>query len=173
MSRVIPIAFTPTKHLLRDSLRREDRGGARSFADLPDQGDSLGAGGNSERGVQRRKRQSFSPRQFQIGGIIDRQPMDPGETKKHLFIHPIIELDREAPEDAERAIARAGVEPATPLVDDEHVADLEPPDARDECMIMPQARLRDGGNGMRFVWQEPAGGDRRIHDKWHQYLCPS
>ncbi|GEM_PF-4227840 len=107
----------------------------QSAGSLPGQGRPFGARRLRKRGIERCQRHIFPPRQFQVGGVIDRKPVCPGKAKDPIFVHPSIEFDREAAKNAQRAIALAGAKPSAPFADHEHIADLEPPDARDGRMI--------------------------------------
>ena len=61
---------------------------------LFDQSYLLGSGGLGERGVERRQRHALALRQLQIGGVVDAQPIFPGEPQKRFLPGLVIEADR-------------------------------------------------------------------------------
>ena len=112
-------------------------------------------------------------RQLQVARVIDGEPVLAGERHDPGFLWSAVNGH---PQPGKAAQEGGGIglgQPSAPLMDDERIAHLEPPQAWDPRRIASDALQRQGCGGVVFVLEGPTRGDGRIEDKRHQYLWPS
>src|SRR6185503_11980397 len=79
-----------------------------------------------------------------------------------------VDRDREPCELLQEAPGPGFVDAPAPLVDNQYVAHLEPPQARDQGLVALEAVQGAGRLRMVFVIEGPAGRDGRIQHEGHQ-----
>jgi hypothetical protein len=81
-------------------------------------------------GVQRGKRQPVPTRQLQVARVADGQSVPAGEAQQRGFVGRAVQRHAEARQVAQEAGGVGFTDAAAPLVDQQHIAHFEPPQAR-------------------------------------------
>jgi hypothetical protein len=140
---------------------------------FPEQGNAAGDGRLAQFAVQRGKRQSQAQGQFEIARVVDGEAVMPGQHHDGRPVGIAIEFHRQSCDTVQEERRIGLAQAAAPLVDDERVAQLEPPQGWGSGLGCEQLRQGLCRQLMGLVLQSPAERNRRIHDKGHQYENPS
>ena len=133
----------------------------------------FGLGSPSQGRIKRGERRRVSLRELEVEGVVDRQIMRPGQCERDIEAGFVVRMDGEGCESAQALIDVVGRETASPLGDEQGVADFQVPVSRDQRLGFFQTRQGRLGPRFRLVVEKPSRGYRRIEDELGYQRWPS
>lgn len=130
-------------------------------------------GGANQGCVQRGERRRVALRELEIERVVDRQAMRPGQRNGDVEAGLVVRVDGEGCEGLKTLVDVVGRKAASPLGDEQGVADFQVPMPRDLRLGLFQLRQRRLGPRFRLVVEEPGGGYRRVEDEPGYQRWPS
>ena len=117
--------------------------------------------------IHRRDRRVQTHRKLQVRRIVDGQAVLAGEGENEAFSRIAIDTDRKAAKVAEKRRGVRRSDASTALVHDQHVANLEPPEVRNEGFVRRQPVESTIRGPVLLVAKAPGRGRRRIENERH------
>jgi hypothetical protein len=120
------------------------------------------AGGLGQSAIQGGEGNSLSPRQFQVRGSVHRKAAGARDAQNASLVRSVIDSDWQPRKGLQKSRRIGLANPLPALVDDQNVADLEPPEAGHDPFLGSDPSEGQGCGWTIFIQKRPAGCDGSV-----------